>query len=108
MAAHTCYLWSLICENSFCDCSGRVKKSATKRDDAPKRQRIHDPSSSSESEDEEYVPPSHTPVDDPFEDYEDEGEDIHQKDVCINMVLSETLTISISTQKCKKRHSLVI
>jgi hypothetical protein len=80
MAAHTCYLWSLICENSFCDCSGRVKKRATKRDEAPKRQRIHDPSSSSESEDEEYVPPSHTPVDDPFEDYEDEGED----DVLIN------------------------
>jgi hypothetical protein len=80
MAGHTHYLWSLICENSFCDYSGRVKKSAIKRAEAPKRQRIHGPSSSSESEDEDYFPPSHTPVDDPFENYEDEGED----DVLIN------------------------
>jgi hypothetical protein len=60
---------------------GRVKKSATKKDNAPKRQRVRDPSSSSsKSEDEEYVPPSNTLVDDPFEYYEDEGED----DVLIN------------------------
>jgi hypothetical protein len=99
MAAHICYLWSLIFEKSFCDCSGRVKKSATKRDEAPKRQRIHDPSSSSESEDEEYVPPSHTPVDDPFEDYEDEGED----DVLINERANTAPRIWIATDYSSER-----